>query len=180
MHLLFRNEQNILNFHLLFHMRGHFNAYWKFCLATFAGFYHLVKCSNNNRESEFSSRPAMKICCYRVQQSSTLSLINVLSSHRLNLPVVFTTIFPVWGSYNPHTVSLPPLRPAPSTQTDGWLLAMVCGIVAMIAVQVDPSPPHSPHASFTFPLFGIPSHPAHVELVPLQTPERKNDDTTWC
>ena len=47
---------------------------------------------------------------------------------------------------------------------------MVCGIVAMMAVHVDPLPPHTPHASTTLPLFGTLSHPRHVVLVPLQTP----------
>ena len=47
---------------------------------------------------------------------------------------------------------------------------MVCGIVAMISVHVEPSPPHTPHASFFDPLFAILSHPTQVALVPLQTP----------
>lgn len=47
---------------------------------------------------------------------------------------------------------------------------MVRGVVAVISVHVVPSPPHSPHASSRNPLFGIPSHPTQVVLVPLQTP----------
>ena len=78
---------------------------------------------------------------------------------KLYLPVVLTTRSPLSGSYNSHTVSLPSSSPAPITQMLGWLLAMVCGIVIVISVHNDPSPPHTPHASYTLP--------------PLQTPHWK-------
>ena len=86
------------------------------------------------------------------------------------IPVVLTTSTPLSGLYNIHTVAFPALNPAPITQTLGWPLAMVCGTVVVRAVHVVPSPPHLPHASSTKPLFGTPSHPIHVELVPLHTP----------
>ena len=87
------------------------------------------------------------------------------------IPVVLTTISPLVSLYNTHNVWLPVLRPAPNTKTLGWQLEMVFGSVFMRSVQVEPSPSHTRHASNSLPLFGTPSHPAHVVLVPLHTPK---------
>lgn len=48
---------------------------------------------------------------------------------------------------------------------------MVFGSVFTMSVQVEPSPSHTRHASNSLPLCGMPSHPAHVVLVPLHTPK---------
>ena len=53
----------------------------------------------------------------------------------------------------------------------------------MMSVHVDPSPSHTSHASTIFPLFGTPSQPVQVELVPLHTSVvsclREMIKTTW-
>jgi len=103
--------------------------------------------------------------------------------------VVLTTRAPLSGSYNPHKVSHPSSSLVPITQTVGWLLAMVCGIVIVIPGHVDPSPPHTPHASYSLPLLQTPHWKKAILNLEIllswqprtlsMEPEWKSDDEMW-